>query len=441
MLRIFFSTAVLHKYWGIYLAADHLAVEPTTTILMEFILILGGFCLIGLLTPISLVFLNVLVVYTDKKLGIYSLGTAGLSNVAFLLFFVQAGYTLSLDRILTHRMPLLQVFYPASWRSAQSLKASLLLAFVIFGLVNLASVAGHLLDPFWLNGQALQVTFQNPFYSNYFEQIGALARAYPNIYGLICILAEFLQIAWQLFMIPFLWFRWGRIFVCTWGVIFIGLSFVILKLSYLSYFLLILWFALFWKSSFWNNTRVQPAKSEQFKSIIKQPSTILAAPFIAFFLAASIVSASHLIVARLKMQNTQDFRYDLLKQRLPSLVLKSYDLAATVGLLTPNVFNTPDVLAAEHFVLLERRINGATNWELVPFIGYNGERLEYNSNDLIYYGVSIPLRRCIQVKPLNECSVFVEKVIAYDKSIDKITEADYRVVLSKNQKLTFKLIR
>ena len=133
------------------------------------------------------------------------------------------------------------------------------------------------------------------------------------------------------------------------------------------------------------------------------------------------------------MQNTQEFRYDLLKQILPSLGLKSYDLAATVGLLTPNVFNTPDVLAAEHFVLLERRINGATNWELVPFIGYNGERLEYNSNDLIYYGVSIPLRRCIQVKPLNECSVFVEKVIAYDKSIDKITEADYRVMLQKSK--------
>ena len=236
MLRIFFSTAVLHKYWGIYLAADHLAVEPATTILMEFILILGGFCLIGLLTPISLVFLNVLVVYTDKKLGIYSLGTAGLSNVAFLLFFVQAGYTLSLDRILTHRIPLLRVVYPASWRTAQSLKASLLLAFVIFGLVNLASVVGHLLDPFWLNGQALKVTFQNPFYSNYFEQIGALASAYPNIYGLICILAELLQIAWQLFMIPFMvslgaHFRvhlgsyFYRAFICHFKVILLELFF------------------------------------------------------------------------------------------------------------------------------------------------------------------------------------------------------------------------
>jgi hypothetical protein len=76
----------------------------------------------------------------------------------------------------------------------------------------------------------------------------------------------------------------------------------------------------------------------------------------------------------------------------------------------------------------------------VPFIGYMGERLHYNTNNLIYYGVSIPLRRCIQVNELDDCSAFIQKIVQYDKSINRENGSQYRLTLIEDKKTVLEKI-
>lgn len=441
ILRILFSIIFIIRYWEIYLATEHLDTDPKLIVLITVGLAFGALCAVGFLTPICLISLNVLVIYLDKKLGIYNLGTAGFSNVCFLLFFTQSGHSLSVDYFAKRKFLFFNLLYPSSWRTPHSLQSTLLFTFIIFGIVNLASVFGHLLDPFWLNGQALQITFQNPFYSRYFELISAIANAQPLLYQSICILAEFFQISWQLLMVPLIFFRWGRIFVCGWGVIFLGLSLILLKLSYLSSFLCILWFALFFNSSFLKDFSFGTLPRNNLFEPLKQPAGFCAVPFITMFIVASFFTSFHFLSSRFSNQNIAEFRYDLLKQELPGFVINLFDFSAIVGLLTPNVFNTPDVLAAKTFIVVEKQPSLSEKWVLVPFIGYKGERLEYNSNNLIYYGVSIPLRRCIQIKSLDECSHYVQKIISYDRNLSFPQKFQYRIIFQHEGEVTSELVK
>ena len=85
---------------------------------------------------------------------------------------------------------------------------------------------------------------------------------------------------------------------------------------------------------------------------------------------------------------------------------------------------------SKHFyVVIERLLPNSQKWEIVPFTGYDGQRLEYHSNDLIYYASSIPLRRCLQFEKFPKCKNYVKIVIDYDRSyLELDTRVKYRLL-------------
>lgn len=436
VLRICLGLIILHRYSGILVAADLFSIDENLTVLIYTALLLSGFFAIGFLTPITILSANILVIYVDKQLGIHNLGTAAFSNVVFLLFFAQSGRLFSLDQYILKRSVYLRKLYPDSWCTPGFMNSNYFIGFLIFGLVNLASVAGHLMDPFWLSGTVLHITFQNPFYSTYFEKVALIAENYPLLYGFICTVAEIFQIIWQVLMIPLIFLKYGRLFVLLWGAVFFVMSFFFLQLSYLSYYLFVLWGALFFTHTTLNDLGfARRLAGVPLRIRLDFLPVFVAVPFIVMFFSASFLVAWHLASAF--RNGSETFRYDIIKTQLPKTTMHLFDGANVIGLITPNVFNTPDVLAARNFVFIERSQDTGVRWELVPFIGYAGDRLAYHNNDLLYYGYSIPLRRCIQTSNIEDCLPYLNGLKQYDLSILGKGDVIYRYGLSRDGDVLF----
>jgi predicted DCC family thiol-disulfide oxidoreductase YuxK len=100
----------------------------------------------------------------------------------------------------------------------------------------------------------------------------------------------------------------------------------------------------------------------------------------------------------------------------------------TVGLAPINVFNAADLRMSEVFLVMERR-DEEGEWDLLPFTGLHGQRLDWHESDRVYFGNSLAFRRrgrdntCLHDWQLT----LIRERIAINEHRSEVTDGIYRL--------------
>lgn len=114
------------------------------------------------------------------------------------------------------------------------------------------------------------------------------------------------------------------------------------------------------------------------------------------------------------------------------LFKKSYILfCKNIGIEAPQVFNNVDLSMGDNFMTIKKLKNN--KWELIPYTGVNGERLNYlnfdillftnHNSDLLYFGNSLVYRRKL-ISKVNNIEEFHNNGYGKDQ-IDFMVKYDY----------------
>jgi hypothetical protein len=83
----------------------------------------------------------------------------------------------------------------------------------------------------------------------------------------------------------------------------------------------------------------------------------------------------------------------LIRHRSAPIALFENTVLFYSGLVEPDVFNHTDLSMGDRWAVIERR--DGERWDLVPFNGPAGERLDYHRSDLLCFSNSIQWRRAM----------------------------------------------
>lgn len=398
LVRVLFGIGLLHHYIDIIGFAG-LANDPKRLIDEATIgVLLSLFITVGFLTPFTLLWL-ILDFLVFPPIVSY-LGTQIMIIVAWGLLFFGAGKTYSLDAYLV-RLP--GVRWVISWSYSLALDLTAInIAKIRFLMISLfwgiafGAMIYHFYDPLWLRGDVLQLVLTTPYLTDFYQLFSDFRDATPLFYDLTFTVGLLIQGIWELFLLPLMYYKWGRIFVAIQGLLFFLFSFFFLNLGYLPYFELCWWLLLF------NHTLTLTPFKNVVKSYVVEEEISPKIPmlFNSFLGMACAITLLHLIVNSSGILFDQSWRQ--------SWPWNSRTWLATHRLFAQgpvNVFNQPDLgMGAVHFILAETDDTGQL-LRVVPFLDINGGRLDYLRNDYLYFNHSLRWQRSLLEEKFENADV------------------------------------
>lgn len=228
-LRIMFALVMLMRYLR---TLDALFLFPQTSIafVVSFI-VLYIFLAVGFLTPAVLLALTIMEGFTPLFIAVK---INAILPLTFL--FLGAGRSLSLDQILFKRPPLPSADFTR-------IRIYLLLPYAL--LCWLAFI-GHMRDDNWLNGDALTQLLMNPAIAVLPNLVRDRIPDFPQVFWFL----SHLQLAWELLLLPALFYSWALAIAALYGALFFAASYFILNLSSLGLLEAIYWFLIFHQEIF-----------------------------------------------------------------------------------------------------------------------------------------------------------------------------------------------
>jgi len=290
------------------------------------------------------------------------------------------------------------------WRDRQRVG---LLLFAFHAVLHLSAVIFHLKDPYWLAGKTAALLFTNSYMSRYYEIFRECEAVWPMGWQMASWLGVFLQTVFQLGMLPMVFFWWGRVFVISYGALFILFSLFGLQISILPMVEVLLWVWLFLPSA-WLSKLLGTKVSEFRYNIAEGPAKGV---WIFFWGYVGLMS-----IFTLNVLFTQ-----FLDHPLPRWLSKGP--LAYSGLIAPNVFNKDDLEMGDKWPVIYR-YQGSELVKL-PLNGVDGERLSWHQSDLLYYSNSLIWRR--SAIGLQELEKFMDISAGVGgRLIQKLIRYDYR---------------
>ena len=210
----------------------------------------GALFTLGCFTQFSTIALLFLVHKIDRFFGTGTLGTTILSGTLLVMLLVNSGQYYSIDgliissrRFFCRMMKPFLLFVGAN--SLQEIQAAYFIGLLTYATCSFTALQYHLVDSSWVTGLTTKSLLTNSFLCKHYDWFRAFEVAYPSLFSMLSIGASVGQTLFQLFMIPLLFFRLGRWFVCMWGIVFFAISLFFINLSYLPHIELVLWALIF----------------------------------------------------------------------------------------------------------------------------------------------------------------------------------------------------
>lgn len=331
----------------------------------------------GLFTPAAVVGLIVLMTPIEW------FGTLGDQITVILLWgllMLGAGRAWSADALLARvaaARPLMRVLYAAAVPPTP-----VALGWVRFGLLMLfwgccvSAMMYHFSDDFWWDSHVLEVVFAMSYMCDHAEAMAAFRDRAPQAYVAVCAAGLIIQGAWELFLVPLMLFRVGRVFACAQGILFFTGSLVLFNLQYLPVAEFILWALIFVP---WAWARPLPAAAAA-------PGGRRAGLAGAFALACAGFFAAQLALCP---ATTPDWW----GRRVAKAWVKTRHVWRYMGQSPVCVFNKVDMeMGKMSYVVHEVDARG-NHLRTAPYLDDAGGRLSYLRNDLVYFRNSLPWQR------------------------------------------------
>jgi hypothetical protein len=307
--------------------------------------------------------------------------------------------------------------------AAAEFRAAYLVLFLAYAGWSFQAVLYHVRDPYWIQGRTTEVMFINSYLSEFYGAFRAWERASPGTLRALSIFVGSAQTLFQLAMVPLVFTRRGSVFVRVWGWIFVLGSVFHLQLTLLPFVEVVMWGMVFLPArwfQWWRSASIVPAPRAQRHGNLRWPAMTYTAAY-GVLLLMFFTNAIGSTIGR----------------SLPSWV--GNPVLFYAGLVAPNVFNTADLTMGDRWTVLTRVEPGDA--ALVPFDGFEGERLAYLRSDLLYFANSLRWRREMIVagdlaayhQPGARGYAFAYRVALFDhRRRGKVSPETYRVRVFRN---------
>lgn len=397
------------------------------------ILLLALLLLVGFLTPICTLLLLLVHDYAfDAAIRTSTLGSDVLQMLLVFFLLLPVGTQLSADQWLLQNNGwsgriVHSIYRPLGPLTPEKVSILRFLTFVTFGAVSLYAALTHIHDRSWWSGVANLYVLSSSYMSKAYLAMDALLDSIPIMALLFSIVSTYIQLAWESTMIPLVFSRYGRVFVIWWGILFFVISAFVLQLGWLAYYELILWAMLFGRA---------PKIPSITSRLVRVPhAQVLRERLPGLYLLARNIwrpTALTSSIGTRPLKLPRVFQAALLCYCLYFVLYLAflppvaalpvirdlrgnpemraiYRAVELFGLTPLDVFNDTDLRMSENYFTLTRiGVDGSR--ELLPYTGYDGNRLEWHDSDRIYFGNSLLWRRLKLGRP----------DICYDNDIDPL---------------------
>jgi hypothetical protein len=384
IVRVAFGLLVAHQYLDIFGVAVIDGDRAEYTRWVSATMTAAGLGLaVGFLTPVCLL---VMIFggfgYTPV---VANLGDMVSVMLCWGLLLQNAGRPLSVDALLAawvqRRTGRAVRLLPDPVESPLFLAAVRGFVLTLFWLVCVQAMFFHFDDTFWQQGQVLQVALVMSYFCDHYSLMEAFRNGSPSWYVTLCCVGLLVQGLWELFLIPLMYSRWGRVFVFLQGVIFFVSSLVFLNLMYLPAVEICFWALLFGPLvPFRARPRpvgdTPPAPAPRWVV-----GTLVAVMLVG---TATAVTQALLFMAPPRVQA---------RPKVARFYAALRKINWAVGVREVSVFNQGDLSMGErHFALYEIDDAGRIV-RLVPYQDAEGGRLRMLRNDLLYFNYSLRWQR------------------------------------------------
>jgi predicted DCC family thiol-disulfide oxidoreductase YuxK len=250
VLRIFLGLIVFTRFFQIFLDMSLLSTDYSYLFYAIPLGVIIVFFTIGFLTPLS----TLLLILSINKFDIFAhtttLGTSILTLLLFVMLFINHGMYLSLDKIFLDKKTSLskiifKLYSILGKPTNQSIKTAYFLGFMAYALTSLGALLLHVLDGYWIQGLSLYSALTNSYLFKFYYIARDLEEYNASILMFMSKSGVVFQSIFQILMIPLIFFKWGRIFIIIWGLVFFTISLVGINLSYLPHVEIIYWLLIF----------------------------------------------------------------------------------------------------------------------------------------------------------------------------------------------------
>lgn len=352
----------------------------------------------GAFTPLVLASLILTYPFFDKALGISTLGTSVMLFFLFGMLMINFRSRYSFDAWAESRKEnsslrriLQRVYQIIGTPDCKRIRRIYFLCFVCYATISFGALLHHINDPHWVNGITVSTLLTNSYWCPSYAFFQSIQASWPNAFFLLSASGIIAQTLFQCAMIPFIFSRWGTIFIVLQGLTFFMISAVFISLSYLPFVELILWGVIFWSSSFHSMITRKQQKHSPDKTPLFAPEPKKHALYIHETYLRLSAFALLLLIANFPTIENYTSHLKLTKHWIR-------DRLSHVGLVIPNVFNKTDLAMGNRWSTIYRNTDGARTF--VPFHTADGARLWYLKSDMLFYGNSLSWRRrCIEMSP------------------------------------------
>lgn len=392
VVRVLFGLMIVHQTLDIFgFAMLPGGPDPRFARLISVLAAVGGAMVaMGVLTPLALI--GLMIYYALFPLA-FNLGSMVTVVLLWGLLLHGAGRTHSLDGLLLRSRLvgrwLAPLYAPFGAGGQQEIAGIRLMVMLMFWGNCLTAMLYHVKDPFWLNGQVLQMAFTAAYLSDHHAFLAALREQHPRFFMAFCQLGLAVQAVWEVCLVPLMYLKWARPFVVLQGLGFFTFSLLLLNLQYLPVVELLLWTLLFgpavlgWVLEKWQRVAPAPASAE--------PAAAAARLTVARLLPTLIGLACCAVV----LQNA--LAPGLVPSAMASFVTPIRDAVRPAfrlfGQAAINVFNEKDIAMNDAYFVLQEVDTAGRHQRAVPFQDIEGGRLDYLRNDLLYFNYSLGWQR------------------------------------------------
>ena len=250
IIRWILGIIILIRYSEVVYSAQYLPVYEDRVIGGMAVLAVAFLYMTGVLLPFMTFLLMFAVTYFEEQFQVYTLGTNVLSTFLFVTAFSGSGRYYSADHFLLKTQNVLGAPVRALYRfignpDKDQLRTLYFFGFVSYAMVSLCALSYHLMDENWMSGLTPYYFFPGAYLSKYYYFFREIQAAFPDLFKAFSVFSILGQSLFQFFMIPLMWFRWGRFFVVFWGFSFFVASLFLINLSYLPHVELLSWLVYF----------------------------------------------------------------------------------------------------------------------------------------------------------------------------------------------------
>jgi len=443
-LRIILGAIVFVRFFQIYSTLVQLD-QSSDSILLFFGIVL--LFTLGFFTQICTILLVLGIRYVDHFANTETLGSSILILLCIVLFLVRSGEYFSLDNLVVRKKNLLSkvILMTNGFLgevTRKDIKRAFFLGFVWYALISLGALTLHIQDDFWIKGLTIKSLLTNSYLCRSYHSFRWIELNFPNLLSFISILGGVAQSVFQFLMLPLIFFVIGRKFIVIWGFNFFVISLFFINLSYLPHIEIIYWALIFIRLPQTNKKSTQEFNYQDIKLTSKngngQRKLLREVSYGVIFLITClfVLTSFPFISGHVKKLMSNDLLFS-----------RARFLAYKFGLEIPNVFNQTDLSMGDHWMEIRCFDTEKGEWELIPVTGLDGERLNYQSfdflffsnhnSDKLYFGNTLKFRREILKK--NDYDNYFSTEMNGFNHIKSLIHYDYRYK-KRNGKVLYSVI-